>query len=122
MQLVKDYIHSFDGLWEQVGKCRIRVYTSTASPTVIICSELTDNQGGSITTIVEGLAYDVWRLEGKPDQFVWIEHYPATLSSTHEETFHRVTFAQVPGGRFFSPHWDVLTKEDIERLVEISIS
>jgi hypothetical protein len=121
MYLVKDYIYDFKGLWEEAGKCRIRVYKDSSSPTVIICSELINNQGGSITTIVEDLAHAIWRLEGEPVQFFWIEHYPASLSRTNEDTFHHVTFAQVPGGRFFSPLWDVSTREDVERLLGISV-
>jgi hypothetical protein len=116
MNKIRDYIYNFEALWEERGKCHIRIYKD-ATNTVIICTELPDNKSGSITTIAEWLATEVWQKEGRPEPFVWIEHYPAELAPGGTETFHRVSFVQVPNARFFSPQWEVMTREAVERLI-----
>jgi hypothetical protein len=121
VSLGKDYIYTFEGLWEKPGECRIRLYQEKDSPTVIICSEIPSNQGGSVTTIAEGLANAIWRLEGKPDPFIWIEYYSTELSSNGKETFDKVSFLKTPEGRFFSPQWNTMTRQDVEKLVGQSI-
>jgi hypothetical protein len=121
MMQLKDYVYKFQGLWEQAGECRIRIYKIKGDLTVFICSELPSNQGGSITTLAEGLAHDIWRAEGQPRPFVWIEHYPANVSPKNKETFDKVTFIQTPEGRFFTPKWDVMRKEEVEQLVAQSV-
>ena len=119
MQKVQDYVHVFEGLWDESGKCRIRVYKEQGSPAVIICTELPDNQGGRIELITEGLAAEVWKRERRPEEFTWLEHYPANLAKEGVETFHKVTFVRVPrvDGRFFSPRWEAMPREAVESLI-----
>jgi hypothetical protein len=118
MQLIKDYIYRFKELWEKPGECRIRIFEGNYVPTVIICSESLNNQGGSITLIAEGLAQEIWHFEGKPEPFIWIEHYPANVSQNGEATFDQVTFVKTPEGKFFTPQWIAMTKEEVEKLVD----
>ena len=119
MQKVQDYVHVFEGLWDDRVKCRVRVYREQGSPPVIICTELPDNQGGYIGLTTEGLVAEVWKLEQRPEAFTWIEHDPAVLSGEGAETFHKVTFVRVPGvdGRFLSPSWELMTREAVESLI-----
>lgn len=118
MELIKDYEQSIEALWDKPGKCRIRVYQGKDSPTVIICTEMPDNQSGSIVTVVEWIAKDVWEKEGRPTPFIWIEHYPSSLAPDGIETFHRVTFVQpLDSSRFFNPKWEAMTRAEVERLL-----
>ena len=122
MKLIKDYAHTFDALWVAPGHCRIRVFRGDNKPAIFICTELQGNQSGSITTVVEWLATEIWEQEGRPDQFVWIEHYPSDVSSSGEETLDEVTFARPFGARFFSPEWKRITRQELEDVIGTDLS
>lgn len=116
MQKVRSYIHEFPALWDEPGKCNITVYKDS-NLTVFICTEMRENKSGTITTMAEWLATEIWQQEGKPLPFIWFEHYPSELASESVETFHKVTFIHLPNARFFSPQWEVITRKELEVLV-----
>ena len=117
MQKLRDYVHTFDALWDEQGQCRIRSYREQGQPVVIICSELPENKSASITAVVEWLATEIWQVEGCPDSFIWIEHYPAAVSPYEGESFHQVTFVKAPNTQFFGPRWEPMTKQGVENLI-----
>jgi hypothetical protein len=58
----------------------------------VICSELPNNPGGSITNSVEVIAAGVIRSHELPAPMVWIEHWPEE-STEGEESFELVVFS-----------------------------
>ena len=59
----------------------------------MICSELPNNPGGSITNSVEVIAAGVIRSHELPAPMVWIEHWPKEATDGAEETFELVVFS-----------------------------
>ncbi len=53
----------------------------------MICSELPNNPGGSITNSAEVIAGGVIRDNELPTPLVWIEHWPKERTDNGEETF-----------------------------------
>jgi hypothetical protein len=60
---------------------------------VVICSELPNNPGGSITNSAEAIAAGVIRAHNLPTPLVWIEHWPRQSTDGGEETFELVVFS-----------------------------
>jgi len=58
---------------------------------VVICSELPNNPGGSITNSAETIAAGVILANELPTPLVWIEHWPKETTDV-EETFDLVVF------------------------------
>jgi hypothetical protein len=59
---------------------------------VVICSELPNNPGGSITNSAEVIAAGVIPANELPTPLVWIEHWPEE-STEGQETFELVVFS-----------------------------
>jgi hypothetical protein len=59
---------------------------------VVICSELPNNPGGSITNSADVIAAGVIRANELPTHLVWIEHWPEE-SADGQETFDLVVFS-----------------------------
>jgi hypothetical protein len=74
MHLASDYIHPTP----RGGQCRVRIYLpeEEQDAPVVICSELPNNGGASITYAAEQLAAEVIRSHRLPTPLVWIEHWP----------------------------------------------
>jgi hypothetical protein len=60
---------------------------------VVICSELPNNPGGSITKSVEVIAAGVIQANKLPSPLVWIEHRPEKSTNGGEVTFDLVFFS-----------------------------
>ena len=78
MHLVADYIHPYGkGLRFLRSQCRIRIYSpdDPQDAPVVICSELANNLGTSVTETAQSIAGEVIEHHdlSRP---VWIEHYP----------------------------------------------
>jgi hypothetical protein len=93
-----DERHSYRGSSLIPAICRIRIYAPAGKPPVILCTELPENHGTSITNCAEHLAAEVIRQYftqrfDDPDGEVWIEHYPGERGIDHgQPTYDRVTF------------------------------
>jgi hypothetical protein len=59
---------------------------------VVICSELPNNPGGSITNSAEVISAGVIQANELPTPLVWIEHWPKETTDV-EETFELVVFS-----------------------------
>lgn len=100
-----------------VASCRLRIYQPLPplELTVVIVSELPDNEGSSITNDAERLV-DLVSKEFSLDLFktVWLEHYPPDgVVSRH--SYSKVFFA---GQRAY---WKHTTKEEIEALIQCAL-
>ncbi len=91
MHLASDYIH----LTPRGGQCRVRIYLpeEEQDAPVVICSELPNNGGTSVTYAAEQLAAEVIRSHKLPTPLVWIEHWPKESTRGGEETFELVVFS-----------------------------
>jgi hypothetical protein len=78
MYLASDYIHSYKDAGGSAARCRVRIYLpdNVRDAPVVICSELPNNPGGSITNSVEAIAAGVIQANKLPAPLVWIEHRP----------------------------------------------
>jgi hypothetical protein len=76
------------GLGSGRACCRVRIYLpdDARDAPVVICSELPNNPGGSITNSAELIAAGVIQANELPTPLVWIEHWP------EESTEGQVTF------------------------------
>jgi hypothetical protein len=94
MHLASDYIHPYRGAGGRPAQCRVRIYLrdDVRDAPVVICSELPNNPGGSITNSAEVIAAEVILANELPTPLVWIEHWPKE-STSGEETFELVVFS-----------------------------
>jgi hypothetical protein len=91
MHLASDYIHPTP----RGGRCRVRIYLpeEERDAPVVICSELPNNGGTSITYAAEQLAAEVIRSNTLPTPLIWIEHWPEESTGSGAETFELVVFS-----------------------------
>ena len=95
MHLASDYIHPFKDVTGSPACCRVRIYLpddDLDSP-VVVCSEVPNIPGGSITNSVETITAGVIRANKLPTPLVWIEHWPKEATDGVEETFELVIFS-----------------------------
>jgi hypothetical protein len=76
MHLVCDFIHPYKHAGGRPAHCRVRIYLpeDVHDAPVVICSELPNNPGGSITNSVEMIAAGVIQNNKLPTPLIWIEH------------------------------------------------
>ena len=96
MHLAGDYIHPYKDAGGRSAHCRVRIYLpeDVRDAPVVICSELPNNPGGSITNSAEVIAAGVIRANELTSPLVWIEHWPKESSGEGEERFDLVVFSR----------------------------
>ena len=133
MHLASDYIHKTP----HKGRCRIRIYMPEDleyDAPVVICTELLDNPGMSITNAAERLAAEVISAHRLPVPLVWIEHYEDGARGTPEDpaSYDLVLFSSYEVedlGRYMGeerkrigePSWKALDRASVEALVGESV-
>jgi hypothetical protein len=103
---------SYKGLFGYPSKCGLGIETAQDKVRVTL-TELLDNEGTSITNIIEHLATMVYHqfLYGiEVTRIQWIEHYPACEEFDSEETFDEVEMLW-DDERFSSPKWKRIKME-----------
>jgi hypothetical protein len=95
VHLASDYIHPYKDTGGRSAHCRVQIYLpdDTRDAPVVICSELPNNPGGSITNSAEVIAAGVIRANELPTPLVWIEHWPKESTEGGEEVFELVVFS-----------------------------
>src|SRR3712207_8865771 len=95
MHLASDYIHPYISAGGRRAQCRVRIYLpdDVLDAPVVICSELPNNPGGSVTNSAEVIAAEVIRSHRLATPLVWIEHWPKEAMDGGEETFELVVFS-----------------------------
>jgi hypothetical protein len=86
---------SLQGRRGRLSRCRVRIYLpdDDLDAPVVVCSELPNNPGGSITNSAETIAAGVILANELPTPLVWIEHWPKESTDGGEETFDLVVFS-----------------------------
>jgi hypothetical protein len=126
MYLASDYIHPTP----RGGKCRVRIYLpeNAHDAPVVICSELPNNAGSSVTYAAEQLAAEMIRSHRLPTPLVWIEHWPKESTDGGEETLELVVFSSYKvterapylgetRARIGDAIWKTLDRESVETLI-----
>ena len=126
MRLVSDYIHPTP----RGGRCRIRIYLAEdeRDAPVVICSELPNNEGSSVTYSAHQLAAEVIRYHKLGVSPVWIEHYPKEATDGHSEAFELVVFSSYEVKErapylgetsltIGEPTWKILDRKAVEVLI-----
>jgi hypothetical protein len=95
MYLASDYIHPYKDAGGGPARCRVRIYLpdDMRDDPVVICSELPNNPGGSITNSAEVIVAGVIRANELPTPLVWVEHWPEESTDGGEETFELLVFS-----------------------------
>jgi hypothetical protein len=95
MHLASDYIHPYKDTGGRLSHCRVHIYLpdDLRDAPVVICSELPNNPGGSITNSAEVIVAGVIQNNKLPTPLVWIEHRPEESTNGGEETFELVVFS-----------------------------
>ncbi|MDP9458595.1 MAG: hypothetical protein M3Q49_06425 [Actinomycetota bacterium] len=90
MDLVADYTHPTP----HQGRCRVRIYLpeEERDAPVVVCSELPDNRGMSVTNAAERIAAEVIKRHGLAVP-VWIEQRTAETAHGPEERFALTVFS-----------------------------
>ncbi len=87
-------IHPYKSAGGRPSQCRVRIYLpeDTRDAPVVICSELPNNPGDSVTNSAEVIAAEVIRSHELPTPLVWIEHWPEETTEG-QETFELVVYS-----------------------------
>jgi hypothetical protein len=95
MHLASDYIHPYKDAGGRRARCRVHIYLpdDMRDGPVVVCSEVPNNPGGSITNSAEVIAAGVIQANELPTPLVWIEHWPEESMGRGEETFDLVVFS-----------------------------
>jgi hypothetical protein len=130
VHLASDYIHPYRDAGGHPAHCRVRIYLPEEmhDVPVVICSELSNNPGGSITNSAEVVAEGVIRANELPTPVVWIEHWPKDTTEGGAETFELVVFSSYKveerapylgetRARIGEPAWKPLDRTSVEVLV-----
>jgi hypothetical protein len=94
VHLASDYIYPYKDAGGGPAHCRVRIYLpdDVLDAPVVICSELPNNPGGSITNSAETIAEGVILASELITPLVWIEHWPEETTEG-KETFELVVFS-----------------------------
>ncbi len=126
-----DYVYSFQGIWRDGGRCRIRIYDDGQHIPVVV-SEFPDNPTTLVSTMAEYLAAEIIhshfceRVELNPS-FLWIEHYNHGLMGRPGPHFSQATFQHyrptrttlgaTERDRIGKPTWQLI---DVELVVQLT--
>lgn len=110
--LIDDTIFHYKGFGNCDSQCRIRIY-QTLDKTVVIATELDENEGTSITNVCERLIKEVCQCYELPFQkTIWIEHYPPDGVIERDDTYS-VAGINFPG----KASWSHIARERVEELI-----
>ncbi len=109
--LITDTIFDYKGFWNCNSKCRIRIYNGFGK-TIVIASEIYENDGTSITNVCEHLIKKVGEHFGfNLQETLWIEHYPPD-GLIEEDTYSMVSI-DIQG----TACWTPVPQEKVEELI-----
>ena len=82
-------IHPYKDAGGRPARCRVQIYlpNDIRDAPVVICSELRNNPGASITSSAEAIAAGVIQANELPSTLMWIEPWPKESTEGGPETF-----------------------------------
>ena len=113
-------LYQYPGFHECPSHCDLEILRRSVTP-LVICTELADNPGTSVTNMAEHLATRVYEDDPSmaPEHLIWVEHYlerSAGRGRVFPETWDLVTFRRRSGRVFGGPTWRRLTAEQVTEL------
>jgi hypothetical protein len=83
LHLASVYIHPYKDTGGRLSHCRVRIYLpdTVLDTPVVVCSELPNNPGGSITNSAETIAAGVILASELITPLAWIEHWPNSVDT-----------------------------------------
>jgi hypothetical protein len=118
--ILEDLTFPYRGYHGCPSQCRIRACRVGKGPWVVVATELDDNPGTSVTNMAEGIALAVWKWLERPEEMVWVEHYPDRMylgdRPMLKAEFDLVEFERTPDGGFRRPRWRRISRGEAEAL------
>jgi hypothetical protein len=98
------------------GICRLERLNLGDGRVMMICEEIQENPGMSVTNAIELIAFQIcFHFDIDPDKLVLIEHYEESFGDRDE--WHLVTFSsKPPQSNFENPKWIEMTTSDWAQL------
>lgn len=117
--MLYEYPSNFSGN----AKCDLEIIRSPGRVTLVICTELEDNPGTSVTNAAERIATRPCHEDPAidPEGLIWVEHYPersAGPGRTLPESWDMVTFTYHDDRTFRRPEWRYTTVEAVQGIRE----
>ena len=102
------------------AKCDLEIIRGETT-TLVICTELADNPGTSVTNAAERIATRLCHEDPTiaPEGLIWVEHYPERSAGPGRplpESWDLVTFTDRDGRTFRRPAWRHSTAEEVQAL------
>jgi hypothetical protein len=130
MHLASDCIHPYRSAGGRRAQCRVRIYLpdDVLDTPVVVCSELPNKLGGSVTNSAEVIDAGVIWANKLPTPLVWIEHRLKESTGGRPETFELVAFSSYEveerapylgetRAKIGSASWKPLDRATVEALV-----
>ena len=118
--------YEYPGFHGCLSHCDLEIVRSSSKTTLIICTELPDNPGTSVTNLAAELATRVCEEDKTidPARLLWVEHYSPAQGRAGEiipAVWAWVIFTEREGTTFRRPTWQhlpPLTMQDILTLLK----
>lgn len=116
--------YQYQGINGCASKCGLEIHRHPDF-TLVICTELQDNPGTSVTNWAEKLAYEVCQENQiDPGKLVWVEHYPPSKWTKSADTYDVVDFWAADQkqyadatGSLGHPAWRRITIDQLNQLI-----
>ena len=115
-----DEIFEFNGLWDVVSKCGLKIIDKGGKKTVIVTELYQDNPGTSVTYAGYALARQICERKNlEINNIRYLECNPDTQSklSFYDEEYFEVTFPETTGGSG-RPTYRQLSREEVTALFD----
>ena len=117
-------LYEYPGFQNCYSKCELEIVRSSGKTTLVICTELPDNPGTSVTNCAAALATRVCQEDETidPESLLWVEHYPEQVCGLGNPPFpaswDMVIFTEREGTTFRNPSWYSLKPEEMQHIRE----
>ena len=115
-------LYGYPGLRTCDSKCDLEIVRSVGWTTLVICTELENNPGTSVTNAAEMIATRLCQEDPTmdPEGLIWIEHYPERSAGRGQqpspETWDMVVFTYRAGQTFRRPAWRRVSAEEVQTI------
>ncbi|GAA4031002.1 hypothetical protein [Streptomyces plumbiresistens] len=118
---VDDHMFTAPGL---PGTCRLQLFTAPGARPVAVATQIAGEEGMGLMNGVERFAGAVWERHCPAEDLppVWVERQLWPEGPIQEAPFRRVVFAEADRYRPRGPKWSVITHEQLQDLVGVSVA
>ena len=116
-------LYKYYGFHGCLSHCDLEIIRSSSTTTLIICTELLDNPGTSVTNLAAELATRVCEEDETidPARLLWVEHYPAQVLDGERcaATWAWVIFTERAGTTFRRATWQPLDVPEMQDILTL---